>query len=293
MCAENVLSSVNKFDRLRELLSGPALTDAMTQEERVERQRHFNAVNNPAIIGATGCPYDSPEYRTMTNSVLSESDIALIIESAPDLNQLLEIAIDFAAGYGKLRDVPAARRMYEYIKGKALERGDMDLYISATRALAEDLALPMAHQDITRARALFSEIADICRAKNAATLGMDSKSYDIHYTWSLAGLAYCYEQMGDKEKAEGVYTWLVDKSGAQRTELAFVSCDFIRILNRARAMLNPSPEQLSALALELDVAAQQCRTKNNNVQSPLLTKIVLQAASFRRRADVLSLANTK
>jgi tetratricopeptide (TPR) repeat protein len=296
MYAENVLSSVNKIDRLRELFSGPALTDDMTEEQKAQRRRHFNAFNNPEVIGATGCPYDSPAYayRALTNSVLSQAEIALVVESTPNLDELIGIAADFATGDQKLRDVPAARKMYEYVRATARERGDMDVYLSATRMLAENLALPMySPQNIPKAQALFSEVVDICRAKDADGLGIDSVSYHIHYDWSLLGLAFCYEQTGDQDKAEAVYSWRLDKDGPEKRERASIANSYNRILNRVRAMLNPRPEELTEQAQELDVVAEQFRRLNKYVQSPLLTKIVKQAAHFRQRAGALSQANSK
>gem|GEM_PF-2436855 len=274
MHAKTVASSINNFDHLVNLLSGPALTATMTAEQQAERRRHFDAFNNKDIIGATGNPYDSPAYRRLTNSVLSQAEILWIIESTPDLNTLLTLANDIAAGQGKMRDVPAARYIYEYIRSQARERGDMNLCAYATLILGQEFALPISQQDIPRAQALFMEIIDMYRANDALNKDLEQ--------WSKARLAYCYEQRGAVDKAEAVYAEIIADS--KNKAIAEINDRWNRIINQA-SVVDPSPQKLIAFAQELDILADKYRKISDH---PFVFTLEGQAASFRRRAAILS-----
>ncbi|MCX7847907.1 MAG: hypothetical protein N2595_07760 [bacterium] len=90
------LAAVARYERVQALLSGPAITAKMTPAERAQRELYFDAFNKPETIGPTKCPYDSPTYLSLTNRVLTEEEIDLILASTADVDKLFQIANDIA-----------------------------------------------------------------------------------------------------------------------------------------------------------------------------------------------------
>lgn len=280
---DGAFTEVARYQRLQALLSTPATTEDMTPELRAQRELHFDAYNKPDIIGPTKCPYDSLTYLSLTNPVLTDGEIELLLHSTSDLDKLLQLGFDIAYGNGKLRDVQAAEKIFMHIAQEAYKRNDMNTYLGALRSLGEHRMVPIGLSDPARSVKLFEEVIAVCEQRDATALGIKAAEREIHYTWSLGCLAYCHEQLGDMAAAEAAYTKLI-ATAPNRENLG---ARFMRITNRARAQKCPHADELLAHAEELDALANSYRALHGSAESPLLDKIVGQARSFRERAQIL------
>lgn len=280
---DGALAEVARYERLQALLSTPAITDDMTPEQRAQRELHFDAYNKPEIIGPTKCPYDSLLYLSLTNPVLTTEEIELLLHSTSDLEKLFQLAVDVADGNGKLRDVHAAEKLFEHLIEEARKRNDVNNYLGGLRSLGEHRMLPIGLSDPARAVTLHEEVITMCEQRDAAALGITPVEWEIHYSWSLGCLAYCYEQLGDMAAAEAAYAKIM----AMAPNREDLGARFIRITNRARAQRCPKAAELLAQAQELDALAEAYYALHGSMDSPLLEKIVGQARSFRERAGIL------
>ena len=235
-------------------------------------------------MGETGSPYDSKEYREMTDAILLQEEIDVIIKSTKSLNALFDIAMSLSYGDGTIRDVPAARQIMEFVKFNAMGN-DISLYIDVTRGLAEDYALPISDSNLEYAIKLFSEVFNICLEKSWVELGIKKDMHQMHEWWSMIGLAYCYEKQGLCEEAEKTYNKFKNKS-KHTPERLDIAVEFAKLLNRARA-IDPTPKTLLIFADEFDKLADYDRKQSNVKHNNLIEKCVVTAKHLRKRARKL------
>ncbi|MCX7847908.1 MAG: hypothetical protein N2595_07765 [bacterium] len=144
--------------------------------------------------------------------------------------------------------------------------------------------LPIGQVSIPEAKALFEKVVERCEAQSADVLGVSEEDWNIHYYWSLAGLAYCHEQLGEMAAAEAVYRKMAHREAGE--EESMVS-RFFRIVNRARAQVKPTAACLREMADELDKVALAHRERHGSKWTAFLEKVERQARSFRERATAV------
>ena len=284
-----IKKEVEGFESLISILNTPNLNDKLTEEQKEQRTKYFDAWNNPAIMGDTGSPYDSKEYREMTNAILSQEEINIIIKNTKDLNSLLDIAMSLFAGDGSLRDVPAARQIMEYIILMSKDN-NFSIYLNTTRTLGENYALPIADNNLEYAKKLFSKVFNMCLEKKWDDYGVQKDVHQINEYWSMMGLAYCYERQGLNELAEEIYNKFKEKSKHSSPQRLDIAVKFAKLLNRAR-MINPSPDTLMKLADEFDKLANYDRKISNGKNNHLIDKCLSTAKSLRNRSQKLNKIN--
>lgn len=167
-----------------------------------EQHPSWNAYNNPDVVGPLGFWYFSEEYIAMTNPVLSSAQIALLIETAPSLIDLLWQGQALFDGDMTVRDIHAARALYTHIAETA---DDLDTRMFAVRFLAETWSSSLtADRDYMRAIPLFHEVFEtLLSDENRARVSTDIDA-NINLHWSLYGLIGVYNQLGMEQEKERV-----------------------------------------------------------------------------------------
>ncbi len=273
-----------EFERLISHVNSLKTRDGLTQKQFQKRAKYFDVWNNPAIMGNTGSPFDSKEYRGMTDAVLSHEEIDNLVKSTNNFHALLDVALDMSAGFGTLRDVPAARQVLEHIRTKT-KKNDISLYISATRVLGEDYSSPFSDSNLKYAEKLFNEVFNLCLEKSWEELGLGKELHQMHEFWAVIGLAHCYERQGLCELKNDTFEKFKNKSmhGTKRTEIAI---KFAKLLIRSR-VVDPNPETLLALANKFDNLADYDRKQSNVKNNPLIAKCNATSEHLRKRAKKL------
>lgn len=289
----SILDAIGDYDRLHVLLTTPGIREEMSDKEKELRMLHFNALHNPELMGITGSPYDSTavRYRMLTGAVYSVEDIHFIIDNTPDLWELLRIAHGISSGDNMLRDVHAARHIYDAISRMAEEQGNMSLYYYMFMPLGDAYAYPTAPSDIEKAMAYYQQGIDLFNAHSIEELGYTDNLWRIPWNYQHKGLAFCYEMMGEYDKAQEIYDVMAraidERTEAHKKGIGKPVARWYEILNAAKKQINATPEQLEDLARQLDEAAQEYYAVVNDPSDPFLHTYYGQAQRFRSSAALL------
>ncbi len=273
-----------EFERLISQINLLKSCDRLTQDQKQKRTKYFDVWNNSAIMGVTGSPFDSKEYRGMTDAILSQDEIDNLVKSTNSFPALLDVALNVSAGIDTIRDVPAARQILEYIRSNTKEN-NFSLYIDATRTLGEDFSSPLSDSNLEYAKKLFNEVFNLCLEKSWDELGINKDLHKMHEFWAVIGLAHCYEMQGLCDLANDTFEKFKNKS-MHRTKRIDLAIKFAKLLIRAR-VVDPSPKTLLALADEFDNLADSARQKSNVKNNPLINKCVGTSEHLRKRTKIL------
>lgn len=58
-----------EIERLMSIVNSMKSHEGLNQEQKEKRIKYFDVWNNSTIMGITGSPYDSKEYREMTDAI--------------------------------------------------------------------------------------------------------------------------------------------------------------------------------------------------------------------------------
>ncbi len=276
-------NKISEYEKILKLVNSFNSSENLTKKQKEQRVKYFNIWNNPSIRGITGNPYDSPAYCEFNSPVLSTEEIECIIQSTEDLDALCEIAMSFDCGDETIRDIHAAKKIYEYIREKAKNISDMKEYLWINIHLGELLALPIKFDNPKKAMPYFQENYDLIMNNSAEKLEIPDADYGSLRYWSAMCVAFCYESFGQQEKADKIYK-SVTRDLPKGIDLYAA---FIRIVNKARSIVSPKPEQLEKIADQLEKAVKETLKRNGGNKGQGFAKFENQPKNWRERARIL------
>jgi len=276
-------NKISEYEKILKLVNSFNSSGNLTKKQKEQRVKYFNMWNNPSIRGITGNPYDSPAYCELNSSVLSTEEIECIIQSTDDLEALCEIAMSLGCGDETIKDIHAAKKIYECIREETQKVGDVKEYLWTNIHLGELLALPIGFCNPKKAMPYFRENYDLIMNNSAEKLGIPNADYGSLRYWSAMCLAFCYENFGHQEKADEIYK-SVTRDLPEGIDLYAI---FIRIVNKDRSIILPKPEQLEKFADQLEKAVKETLKRNGGKKSLGFAKFEHQPKSWRKRARIL------
>ncbi len=276
-------NKISEYEKILKLVNSFNSSENLTKKQKEQRVKCFNIRKNPDIMGPTMCPYDSPAYCSLNSPVLSTEEIECIIQSTEDLDALCEIAMSLDWGDETIRDIHATKKIYEYIRDETQKIGDMKEYLWTNIHLGELLALPIGFGNSKKAMPYFRENYDLIMNNPAEKLEIPDADYGSLRYWSAMCVAFCYENFGQQEKANKIYK-SVTRDLPEGIDLYAI---FIRIVNKARSIILPKPEQLEKFADQLEEAVKETLKRNGGKKSLGFAKFENQPKSWRARARIL------
>jgi hypothetical protein len=272
-----------EYEKILKLVNSFNSAEYLTKKQKEQRIKYFNVWNNPDIIGPTKCPYDSPEYCALNCPILLTKEIDRIIKCSNDLDALTYIAMSLGSGAETIKDIYAAKRIYEFIREEARKTKNMDAYLWTNIHLGELLALPIGFGNPRKAMPYFQEDYELIMNNSANELGIDEHSYSSIRYWPAMCLAFCFESFGQQEKADEMYR-SVTRDLSEGIDLYAI---FIRIINKVRSIIAPQPKQLEISADELEKAIKEVLKRNGGKKHSGFAKFEGQVKNWRERARIL------